>query len=135
MRREHEKLLMLALGDELAPDQKAEFERLLAADAGFRSEWEGLRRTRQWLDGAAAASFEPYFATRVMARIGQRQESVAEGLVRLFWPLVPATVALALVLSVVNWRAGDLMGEGASTLEVAFGMPAVSVEAADLLDL
>jgi anti-sigma factor RsiW len=135
MKREHEDLLMRALGDELNPEQQVELARLLSADADLRAEWESLQRTRQLLSSTAAADFEPFFATRVMARVDQRRESLADCLVRLFRPLVPAAVAVALLLSVLNWRSGELMGEGASILEVAFGMPAVSVETAELLDL
>lgn len=135
MNPEHEELMMLALGDELNSEQREEFERLLASDAGLRAEWEGMRRMGELLSRAAAESFEPFFATRVMARVGQRQESLADGLVRLFRPLVPLSVGVALALSLLNWRDRDLMGEDASAFEVAFGMPAVSVEAAELLDL
>jgi len=135
MKREHEKLMMLALGDELSPANRSEFERLLGAEPEVRREWEELQATRQLLSSASPAAFEPFFATRVMARVGQQRESLADCLVRLFRPLAPATVAMALLLCALNWQNGDLMGEGASALEVAFGMPAVSVEAAELLDL
>jgi len=135
MKREHEKLLMRALGDELTPARKEEFEDLLSTDPGFRTEWEGMQRTRDLLSRAPADSFEPFFATRVMARVGRRQESLADGLARLFRPLVPVSLAVALALSLLNWRDRDLMGEDASAFEVAFGMPAVSVETAELLDL
>lgn len=135
MKREYEHLLMLALGNELEPTQKEEFARLLEADPEFRAEWETLERTQQLLSTAESGAFQPFFATRVMARVGQQRESLADGLVRLFRPLVPVSVAVALLLSVLNWRSGDLMGEDASAFEVAFGMPVVSVEAAELLDL
>ena len=135
MKREIENLMMLALGDELSPAQKEEFERLLGAEPEVRREWEELQATRQLLTSASPAAFKPFFATRVMARVGQQRESLADGLVRLFRPLAPAAVVVAVVLTALNWRAGDLMGEDASALEVAFGMPAVSVETAELLDL
>lgn len=135
MKREHENLLMLALSEDLTSDQKEEFGALLGTDPGFRAEWEGMERTRALLRRTPAAAFDPHFATRVMARVGRRQESLADGLVRLFRPLVPVSVAVGLALSLLNWRDRDLMGEGASALEAAFSMPVVSVETADLLDL
>ncbi|MBT7859436.1 MAG: hypothetical protein HN712_03955 [Gemmatimonadetes bacterium] len=135
MKREYEHLLMRALGDELEPSQEAEFARLLEADTEFRAEWASLQHTQQQLSSARPGAFQPFFATRVMARVGQQRESIADSLMGLFRPLVPAAVAVALLLSVLNWQAGDLMGEEASAFEVAFAMPAVSVETADLLDL
>ncbi|MFC1525636.1 hypothetical protein ACFL6X_02375 [Candidatus Latescibacterota bacterium] len=136
MKPEHRELLMLALGDELRPAQREEFDRLLTADAGFRQEWEDLQKVQNLVSDARTESFPPFFAGRVMARIrDEQQDSLADGLVRLFRPLVPVSVALALALSLLNWQDRELMGEDASILEVAFAMPAASVESAELLDL
>jgi hypothetical protein len=80
-------------------------------------------------------SFSPFFAARVMARIEQGQEdSIVAALTSLFRPLVPLTVAAALFLALFNWQDGALMGDDATALELAFSMPAVSVETAEYLN-
>jgi hypothetical protein len=40
-------LMMAALDDELSSTERTEMETLLAADAGLREEWEGLRRVKE----------------------------------------------------------------------------------------
>lgn len=135
MKSEHRDLLMLALGDELDSSQKEQFDRLLVADTSFRAEWERLRTVRRMVTQTQEEpAFGPFFSTRVMARIEQQPESLADSLGRLFRPLVPLTVGVVLALALFNWRDRDLMGEDASFAEVAFGLPSPSVEIAEILD-
>ncbi len=131
--------LLLALSDELDEAQKARFDRLLAEDGDFRAEWEELRRVQNLVSTSKAERFEPHFSTRVVARLRrERRESVslADRLLRVFRPLVPVTLALALVLAALNWQDRDLLGnEDASILEIAFAIPAVTVETAEIMEL
>ena len=136
MKPECEELMMRALGDEMSPAQREAFAALLAGDAGLRAEFERLRRVQELVSRTRADAFEPFFATRVLARIrARRQESLADGLVRLFRPLVPLSLLVALALVALNLQDRTLMGDGASLVEAAFAMPAASVETAQLLDL
>jgi hypothetical protein len=49
---------------------------------------------------------------------------------------VPATLAVALLLAVLNWQDRDLLAdEEASFLEITFAMPTVSVETAEIMEL
>jgi anti-sigma factor RsiW len=136
---ERQELLLLALSDELSAVQKTRFEELLAADAGLRTEWEQMRQVQDLVSTSRAERFDPHFSTRVMARIRRerREEvSLADGLLRAFRPLVPATLAVALLLAVLNWQDRDLLAdEEASFLEITFAMPTVSVETAEIMEL
>ena len=141
MKSEHRDLLMLALGGELDPPEKEQFDRLLEADASLRAEWQELQKVQGMVtEGHAEPSFRPFFSTRVMARIEQGgaeslADTLAESISRLFRPLVPLTVAVALALALFNWRNRDLMGDEATFAEIAFGLPSPSVETAEILDL
>ncbi len=135
---ERERLLALALGGELGETDKARFECLLSSDQGFRAEWEQMRQVGDSVSEAKAEGFDPFFSTRVMARLrGERSEagSFADGLVRAFRPLIPVTLAAAVFLAVLNWRDRDLMSEGSSFLEITFAVPTVSVETAEIMEM
>ena len=136
---ERERLLALALGGELGETDKARFERLLSSDQGFRTEWERMRQVGDLVSEAKAEGcFDPFFSTRVMARLrGERSEagSFADALLRAFRPLVPVTLAAAVFLAVLNWRDRDLMSDGSSFLEITFAVPTVSVETAEIMEM
>ena len=137
-KREREELLARALGGELDPGQRTRFEALLAADDGFRTEWEQLRRAGDLVSEARAEGFGPHFSARVLARLRSERAGapgLADGLMRLFRPLVPVTLAVALFLAVLNWRDRGLAAEGASFLEITFAVPPVSAETAELLEM
>ena len=137
-KREREGLLMRALGGGLDKGQQIRFEALLASDEEFRREWEQLRRTGDLLSAARSEGFGPHFPARVLARLRrERAEApgLADGLMRLFRPLVPVTLAVALFLAVLNWRDRDLMSEGSSFLEITFAVPPVSAETAEMMEL
>ena len=135
---ERERLQALALGGELGETDKARFERLLSSDQGFRTEWERMRQVGNLVSEAKAEGFDPFFSTRVMARLrGERSEagSFADALLRAFRPLVPVTLAAAVFLAVLNWRDRDLMSDGSSFLEITFAVPTVSVETAEIMEM
>lgn len=137
-RREREEWLAWALGGELDPGRRTRFEALLASDEGFRAEWDQLRRTGDLVSAARAEGFGPHFSARVLARLRSERtggHGLADGLMRLFRPLVPVTLAVALFLAVLNWRDRDLMSDGSSFLEITFAVPAVSAETAELLEM
>ena len=141
MKSEHRDLLMLALGGELDPPQKEQFDRLLEGNASFRAEWQELQKVQDLVtETRAEPSFGPFFSARVMARIEQGEaesfaDTLAESMARLFRPLVPLTVAVVLALALFNWRNRDLMGDEATFAEIAFGLPSPSVETAEILEL
>lgn len=137
-RREREELLARALGGELDPGQRTRFEALLAADDGFRTEWEQLRQAGDLVSAARAEGFGPHFSARVLARLRSERAGapgLADGLMRLFRPLVPVTLAVALFLAVLNWRDRGLAAEGASFLEITFAVPPVSAETAEMMEM
>ena len=133
-------LLARALGGELDPAQQRQFDDLVAQDGAFRAQWQQAQRVRERLAEAPAGAFQPFFATRVMARLdaerrGAQPESLAVDLVAWFRSLAPAALALCLGLVVLNLRDGDLMGEDAGWLDQALALPAADLEVAELLDL
>ena len=137
-KREREELLARALGGELDPGQQTRFEALLGSDDSFRTEWEQLRHAGELVSAARAEGFGPHFSARVLARLrGERgaAPNLADGFLRLFRPLVPVTLAVALFLAVLNWRDRDLAAEGASFLEITFAVPPVSAETAEMMEL
>ena len=137
-RTEREGLLARALGGDLDPGQQARFEELLATDEDFRMEWERQRRVAELLSEARAEGFGPWFSAGVLARLRRERPEAAtfaDGLARLFRPLVPVTLAVALFLAVLNWRDRDLLSDSSSFLEITFAVPPVSVETAELLEL
>ncbi len=136
-RTEREEWLARALGGDLDPAQQARFEELLSSDEGFRTEWEQLRQAGDLVSEARAEGFGPHFSARVLARLRSERAApgLADGLMRLFRPLVPVTLAVALFLAVLNWRDRDLSAEGASFLEITFAVPPVSAETAELLEM
>ena len=137
-KREREELLARALGGELDPGQRTRFEALLAADDGFRTEWEQLRRAGDLVSAARAEGFGPHFSARVLARLRSEKTGapgLADGLMHLFRPLVPVTLTVALFLAVLNWRDRGLAAEGASFLEITFAVPPVSAETAEMMEL
>ena len=137
-RTEREELLARALGGDLDPAQKARFDELLSSDEDFRTEWEQQRRVGEMLSATRAEGFGPWFSAGVLARLrGERSEAAtfADGLTRLFRPLVPVTLAVALFLAVLNWQDRGLMSDGSSFLEITFAVPPVSVETAELLEM
>ena len=135
---ERERLLALALGGELDETGKARFEALLSSDEIFRAEWERMRQVGDLVSETRAERFDPFFSTRVMARLrGEHSEagSFADGLMRVFRPLVPVTLGAAVFLAVLNWRDRDLMSEGSSFIEITFAVPPVSVETAEIMEM
>ena len=73
---ERERLLALALGGELDETGKARFEALLSSDEIFRAEWERMRQVGDLVSETRAERFDPFFSTRVMARLrGERSEA------------------------------------------------------------
>lgn len=137
-RTERQELLARALGGDLDPAQQARFDELLSSDEGFRMEWERQRRVGELLSATRAEGFGPWFSAGVVARLrgeGAEAASLAEGLTRLFRPLVPVTLAVALFLAALNWGDRDLMSDGSSFLEITFAVPPVSVETAELLEM
>ena len=137
-RTEREELLARALGGDLDPGRQARFEELLSSDESFRLEWERQRRVAELLSATRAEGFGPWFPAGVLARLrgeGSDAATFADGLIGLFRPLVPVTLAVALFLAVLNWSDRDLTSDGSSFLEITFAVPPVSAETAELLEM
>ena len=137
-KREREELLARALSGDLDSGQQTRFEALLASDDGFRREWAQLRQAGELVSGARAEGFGPQFSAQVLARLRRERATapdLADGLMRLFRPLVPVTLAVALFLAALNWGDRGLAAEGASFLEITFAVPPVSMETAEMMEL
>lgn len=128
-------MMMRALAGELNADEKTTLTRALEADDQLRAEWQELERLQARLQADRTESFTPFFATRVAARIAARQrESLVDGLVWLFRPLVPAMAILALFIAFDNWSDYAAFDEEFSVIEAVFAVDPVSLDVAYVME-
>lgn len=104
MEKNHRDLLYRSLDAKLAPGDEARLASALEKNADLREETKQALALRQQVSSAAAESFQPFFAGRVMARIQARENkswanSFFGALTPVFRPaaIVGAVALLALV--------------------------------------
>ena len=113
----------------------AEMERVearLRTDPELRGQMERLERVVAALEGGAARSFEPFFATRVMASV-RRAESVAgvEGVYEaLRWLFLRVAVASVVIMLAIG--AYSALGDsyGGSVIDSVLGLPEATLTTA-----
>lgn len=131
MKTDYRKLMLRALEDDLDAAERDAFKAALAADADLRSEWQNLRQIKMHWANQRADSFKPFFAARVMQRIGaQQRDSLTDGLLWMFKPLVSAMAVVALCIAINNWNERTAIDEETSVLEAIFSAEPVSLDAA-----
>jgi len=136
MKPEDIELLLKASLDELSPDDSERLQDLLARDPEARTELERQKSLENLVSATPAASFDPYFANRVMQRLEAEREglneTLADSLARMFYRIAPVPIALAAALfifAVVN-RSDDSQ----SLLESALGLQAMTLDEAFTFD-
>ena len=136
MTPEDTELLMKASLDELSPDESRRLQDLLARDPEVKSELERLKGMANLVAEGQPASFEPYFANRVMQRLQSERKSsttaLADNLTRMFYRLAPAALVLAVAL--FTFGAVNRSEDSQSLLESALGLQAVTLDEAFTFD-
>jgi anti-sigma factor RsiW len=112
----------------------AETERVsrrLREEPELRARLERLEWLAEGLHRSAAASFEPFFATRVMAALRRRDvtpgEGMYEALRHMFAGVAVACLVVAVGLAVYSAVGG---GYGGSVVETMLGLPETTLETA-----
>jgi anti-sigma factor RsiW len=125
---DHELLIRL-LGGELPADERTRVERRLAEEPELAERWSRLKDTARALEAGAADSFEPFFSTRVLARIRSvpGTESTYEGLRWAFARLAVACLVVAVGLGLYSALGG---GFGGTIVEAMLGLPETTLETA-----
>ena len=133
-------LLMRALGNEGSAEERNRLAELLARKPELRPEWEQMQQVQRLLEDSGSASFRPFFASRVMRRIEARSRAtaadiLADGLLRLFRPLVPLALVLTALVAWNNWNNRELLAAEPTALEVIFAVPPTTLETTYALDM
>ncbi len=130
MNEDDRDMMFRALEGDLDAEQQQAFTRALADDAELAAQWRDVQQVRQRLSQSKAVAFKPFFSARVMRRIcTQEQESLADGLLWIFKPLIPVVVVAAMVLALGNWNEREALETDASVLEAVFAVAPVTLEA------
>ena len=126
-------VVMKALAGELNSDEANRFARALEADDEMRTRWERLESLQADLRSERADSFAPFFAARVTAR-AQQSESLVDGLMWMFRPLVPTATLVALIIAFNNWGECSYIDGNASILEAIFAIEPISLNVAYIME-
>jgi anti-sigma factor RsiW len=121
---DRELLIRYREGD-LPEAEAAGVEERIRNDPGLRLGLERLETVATALEQGAVRSFEPFFATRVMARVGRSEapdavEGMYEALRWLFARVVVACLVVILGVGVYSALAG---GYGGSVVDSMLGLP------------
>ncbi len=107
-------LLYRSFDDRLTREEREPLDRALASSEELRAEKERITAVRNSIASSSAASFEPFFAERVMKRIRclGRTDNGADlffaSLYRMFRPLALAAAVAVIILISLNLRkSGD----------------------------
>ncbi|MGY8823231.1 MAG: hypothetical protein ACKVJG_04720 [Candidatus Latescibacterota bacterium] len=131
MNSDYREMMLRALEDDLNATEQSAFAAALTQDSSLRAEWQELQQLQGRLAASRAHSFKPFFAARVTQRIHTRQnDSLTEGLLWIFKPLVSAVAVVALFIALSNWNERASIDEEASVLEAVFAVEPVSLDAA-----
>jgi anti-sigma factor RsiW len=151
MKNRDRDLLARALLDELSPTDRTRFEARLAEDEELRVEWASMSQVRDALTGTAPRAFDPGFSGAVMDRVAEeratgaspahsRSQARALGddpflsalMMRHFRRLLPAGLALALVLATYNVFSASALSQ--SPAEAMLGLEPVTLASAYSLE-
>ena len=118
-------LLIRYRDGDLPDDEMAGVEERLKCEPGLRSHGESLEQIATLLEQGAARSFEPFFATRVMARLRRADSSTsAEGMYEaLRWLFGRVAVACLVVMLGVGVYSALVGGYGGSVVDSVLGLP------------
>jgi anti-sigma factor RsiW len=106
-------LLYRSFDDRLTEEERTCLEEALSTSEELRAEKERVTGMRKSISSSAAASFEPFFAERVMNRIRGMEKADTdedlffESLYRMFRPLALAASVVVFTLISLNLRKSD----------------------------
>jgi anti-sigma factor RsiW len=121
---ERELLIRYRDGD-LPAGESAGLEERIRSDPGLKLRLDRLETVAEALDQGAARSFDPFFSTRVMARIRRSGASEsAEGMYdSLRWLFARVAVACLVVMLGVGSYSAFAGGYGGSVVDSVLGLP------------
>lgn len=136
MKPEDTELLLKASLDELGPDESERLRDLLARDPEARTELERLKSLENLVSATPPASFDPYFANRVMQRLEAEREgqviTLADSLAQMFYRIAP--VALVLAVALFAFGAVNRSDDSQSLFESALGLQSMTLDEAFTFD-
>lgn len=121
---DHELLIRYRAGD-LPAAEVDRVEERMRNDPGLRLRLERLETVAAVVEQGAARSFEPFFSTRVMARLGRSGAvDVGEGMYEsLRWLFARVAVACLVVMLGVGVYSALAGGYGGSVVDSVLGLP------------
>ena len=136
MTPEDTELLVKASLDELGPNEYELLQELLAREPEAREELERLKNLEGLVAATPPASFDPYFANRVMQRLevarAGAESTLADSLARMFYRIAPVPIALAVALFVFG--AVNRSDDSQPLFESALGLQSMTLDEAFSFD-
>ena len=125
-------LLIRYRDGDLSDEEMARVGERLRDDAGLRSLLERMETLTAGLEQMPPASFGPFFAARVMARIRRSDSTVPlEGMYEaLRWMFARAVVACLVVVVGIGLYSAIGGGYGGSMVDAMLGLPEATLETA-----
>ena len=125
-------LLIRYRDGDLSDEEMARVGERLSDDAGLKSLLEGMETLTAGLEQMPPASFGPFFAARVMARIRRSDSTVPiEGMYEaLRWMFARAVVACLVVVVGIGLYSAIGGGYGGSMVDTMLGLPEATLETA-----
>jgi anti-sigma factor RsiW len=125
-------LLIRYRDGDLSDEELAGVEERLKSEPDLRSRRESLEEIATLLERGAASSFEPFFATRVVARLRQTESSApVEGMYEaLRWIFARVAVACLVVMLAIGAYSALEGGYGGSVVDSVMGLPEATLETA-----
>jgi len=125
-------LLIRYRDGDLSDEERARVGERLSDDAGLKSLLEGMETLTAGLEQMPPASFGPFFAARVMARIRRSDSTVPiEGMYEaLRWMFARAVVACLVVMVGIGFYSAVGGGYAGSTVDAMLGLPEATLETA-----
>ncbi len=116
-------LLLRSFDAPLAEAERRDLDNALEASEEFRATRQEIINLRAELQSAGHQSFKPFFAERVLERLRDPQQSLADYFVAVFRGVAIGAVALVLICSAYN-----ISRANAFTLESALGIHQPTLE-------
>lgn len=118
------------LDGSLSPREADELARLCEADPALRTTLAEEQEIRELMRRHADLSFEPNFAQRVLARLGEERDndtlsSFAAALATLFPRVAVSSLSVAAVVMVINWKAA---AGTAPLVDALLGLPSPNLD-------
>lgn len=127
---DRELLLRYRDGDLSEAEMDGVVERL-RSDPGLRGQWERLQSLAEALEDGAARSFEPFFSTRVMARVRAEAKTPADAMYDgLKWIFARVATAGVVVLLGIGAYSAIEGGHAASVVDSMLGLPEATLASA-----